>query len=239
MSVVINTNTAASIAANNLGYASSQLTDAINQLSSGSRLADPAEDPGSVGVSLRLTSAADDAGVQNTIDQNQLASLQTADAAINVTGSIVTRISELATMAGDSTKTAGDVTNYNSEFTSLKAELTSLATAAGSTSAVSALTASGATLTGTGMTTSISNAIAAVGSLAASNGASQAKFGFQSQYDSANETNLEAANSAISDVDVAQESTQLARWNVLVQAGTAMLAQANQTSQVALKLLGD
>ncbi len=238
MSVVINTNTAASIAANNLGYASSQLTDAINQLSSGSRLANPAADPGSVGVSLRLTSAAADAGVQSTIDQNQLAALQTSDAAINVTGSIVTRISELATMASDTTKTGGDVTNYNSEFTSLKAELTSLAGAAGSTNAVSALTASGATLTGGTMAASISNAISAVGALAAGNGAAQAKFGFQSQYDAANRTNLEAANSAISDVDVAHESTQLARWNVLVQAGTAMLAQANSTSQIALKLLG-
>ena len=40
------------------------------------------------------------------------------------------------------------------------------------------------------------------------------------------------------DVDVAAESTQLARWNILVQSGTAMLSQANQSSQIALKLLG-
>ncbi|MEN9636304.1 MAG: hypothetical protein RL077_4708, partial [Verrucomicrobiota bacterium] len=40
------------------------------------------------------------------------------------------------------------------------------------------------------------------------------------------------------DVDVAEESTQLARWNILVQAGTSMLAQANQSNQAALKLLG-
>jgi flagellin len=38
-------------------------------------------------------------------------------------------------------------------------------------------------------------------------------------------------------VDVAEESTRLARWNVLVQAGTAMLSQANQSAQTALKLL--
>ena len=49
--------------------------------------------------------------------------------------------------------------------------------------------------------------------------------------------NLEAANSRITDVDVASESTQLARWNVLVQSGTAMLSQANQSAQTALKLL--
>jgi flagellin len=39
-------------------------------------------------------------------------------------------------------------------------------------------------------------------------------------------------------VDVAQESTQLARFNILVQSGTAMLSQANQSAQIALKLLG-
>jgi len=49
--------------------------------------------------------------------------------------------------------------------------------------------------------------------------------------------NLSAANSRMKDVDVAEESTQFARYNILVQAGTAMLAQANATPQTALKLL--
>jgi flagellin len=50
-------------------------------------------------------------------------------------------------------------------------------------------------------------------------------------------TNLEAANSAIRDVDVAEETSQLARTQVLLQAGTAVLAQANQSPQLALTLL--
>jgi flagellin len=49
--------------------------------------------------------------------------------------------------------------------------------------------------------------------------------------------NLSAANSRIKDVDVADESTQFARYNILVQAGTAMLSQANATPQSALRLL--
>ena len=49
--------------------------------------------------------------------------------------------------------------------------------------------------------------------------------------------NLSAANSAIMDVDIAQESTNYAKQNILVQTGTAMLAQANALPQVALKLL--
>ena len=50
--------------------------------------------------------------------------------------------------------------------------------------------------------------------------------------------NLSAANSRIVDVDVAQESTRYAKYNILVQSGTAMLAQANSMPQSVLKLLG-
>ena len=61
--------------------------------------------------------------------------------------------------------------------------------------------------------------------------------GFAGELLAVNKANLEAASSRIVDVDVAAESTQLARWNTLVQAGTAMLAQANQSSQAVLRLL--
>jgi flagellin len=50
--------------------------------------------------------------------------------------------------------------------------------------------------------------------------------------------NLAAANSQITDVDVATESTNYAKYQILVQSGTAMLAQANQNPQSVLKLLG-
>ena len=49
--------------------------------------------------------------------------------------------------------------------------------------------------------------------------------------------NLSAANSRIKDVDVAEESTRFSRYNILVQAGTAMLAQANNSPQSVLRLL--
>jgi len=52
------------------------------------------------------------------------------------------------------------------------------------------------------------------------------------------EENLAAANSRIRDTDIAAVSSEMARNNVLLQAGTATLAQANQMSQLALKLLG-
>lgn len=48
---------------------------------------------------------------------------------------------------------------------------------------------------------------------------------------------LSSANSRIKDVDVAEESTEFARFNILVQAGTAMLSQANASPQTALRLI--
>ena len=53
-----------------------------------------------------------------------------------------------------------------------------------------------------------------------------------------NRTNIEAANSRIKDVDVAIESTNYARNNILVQSSAAMLAQANTMASIALSLLG-
>ena len=52
------------------------------------------------------------------------------------------------------------------------------------------------------------------------------------------EENLAAANSRIRDTDVAQSTSEMARNQVLLQAGTATLAQANQNGQLALKLIG-
>ncbi|HLE13046.1 MAG: flagellin [Bdellovibrionales bacterium RIFOXYD12_FULL_39_22] len=50
--------------------------------------------------------------------------------------------------------------------------------------------------------------------------------------------NLNAANSRIRDVDVAAETAELARKNILIQAGTSVLSQANQFPSIALKLIG-
>ena len=80
-------------------------------------------------------------------------------------------------------------------------------------------------------------AIQNVATMRAQNGAEQSRLGFAAELLTVNKANLEAASSRIMDVDVAEESTQLARWNILVQSGTAMLSQANQSAQTALKLL--
>ena len=54
----------------------------------------------------------------------------------------------------------------------------------------------------------------------------------------ASSESLSAANSRIRDVDVAEETSKMARTQVMMQAGVSVLAQANQAPQIALKLLG-
>jgi flagellin len=102
---------------------------------------------------------------------------------------------------------------------------------------VGVLTATSATNLGVISLTSITTALQNVATFRAQNGAEQSRLGFAGELLTVNKANLEAATSRITDVDVATESTQLARFNILVQSGTAMLAQANQSAQVALKLL--
>jgi flagellin len=83
----------------------------------------------------------------------------------------------------------------------------------------------------------IQTAIQNLATLRANNGAEQSRLTFAADMLAVNKTNLEAANSRILDVDVADESTKLARYNILQQAGTAMLAQANQSTQSILRLI--
>jgi flagellin len=110
-----------------------------------------------------------------------------------------------------------------------------------STNGISLLNTGSASMMATSGAISLANitdAIKNIATMRANNGAEQSRLGFAQELLTANKANLEAANSRITDVDVASESTQLARWNILVQSGTAMLAQANQSSQSALRLLG-
>jgi flagellin len=89
----------------------------------------------------------------------------------------------------------------------------------------------------TGAVATIQAQIQNLATLRANNGAEQSRLSFAADMLSINKINLESANSRIVDVDVAAESSQLARFNILQQAGTAMLAQANQSTQSILRLI--
>ncbi len=95
--------------------------------------------------------------------------------------------------------------------------------------------------TTTSATTALTNVKLAINQLAsdrATVGANQAALNMYHEQLGALKDNMSAANSRIKDIDVAEESTSFAKYNILVQAGTAMLSQANSSSQSVLRLLG-
>lgn len=85
--------------------------------------------------------------------------------------------------------------------------------------------------------TNVKAAIDQISSDRATIGAYQSRLNFTAEQITISKENLTAASSRIQDVDVAEESTQYAKENILVQSGTAMLAQANQMPQSVLRLL--
>lgn len=257
MSVVINTNNAASVASNNLATSSANLQRSLNRLSSGSKIVNPSDDAGGLAVSMKLSAAAKRSSAAANNIGNAISLLQTQDGVLKVTGKILDRMSELATLYADQTKDTNDTAAYSAEFDQLTTQLDNLATEefngttlmtaaldvytteaadGGSSISIATTTFDSSSLAIDGLT-NIKDQIVALGQDRANNGAVQSTLGFAAEVLSVNKSNLEAAASRISDVDVAEESTQLARWNVLVSSGTAMLAQANQSAQSALRLL--
>jgi flagellin len=76
-----------------------------------------------------------------------------------------------------------------------------------------------------------------IASLRAENGGTMSRLSFSDEMISQMKSNMKAALGRIVDVDIAEESTNMAKYNVLTQASAAMLAQANSTTDIALMLL--
>ena len=273
MSVVINTNTPATLASYNLTTTNANLQRSLNRLSSGSRINSAYDDAGGLAVSMKLSASIrrTDATLANV--QNSIAFLQTQDGVIKNADKIVNRMSELATLAQDVTKNDEDRELYNEELQILQQQLNltlsekfngiSLFDAAGSAGSTMTVVTShdgvqtvgitqvdlnsiaaavdlydiGSYTGATAAVSAIQNQIQNLANIRANNGAEQSRLTFAADMLSINKVNLESANSRILDLDVADESTKLARFNILQQAGTAMLAQANQSTQSILRLL--
>ena len=280
--ISINTNSAASAAAYNLGNINTSLQKSLQRLSSGSRINSSSDDAGGLAVSMKLSAAIRRTEATQANVNNSMAFLETQDGVLKTADKLVSRMSELAQLANDVTKSTSDLALYQTEVDTLKSQLSSMmnetfngislfssglvttpATATtlsvvasqdgsqtiGITQAnlgsvgfhVGTASASGINISSTtGAKNAISTVNAAIQNLAqlrAYNGAEQSRLNFASDTLAINKTNLESANSRIIDVDVAEESSKLARFNILQQAGTAMLAQANQSSQSLLRLL--
>jgi len=285
MSVVINTNTSASLASYNLSSTNVNLQRSLNRLSSGSRINSSYDDAGGTAVSMKLSASIRRTEATLANVNNSIAFLQTQDGVLKNADKVLNRMSELAMLATDVTKSTNDLALYNTELTQLKDQLELMlsekfngislfqsGTTAGFDTGTNAANLTVVTShdgdqsflitradlnyisgqVGTDATSGMqintnANATTAVATiqtqiqnlatLRANNGAEQSRLSFAADMLSINKINLESANSRIIDVDVAAESSQLARFNILQQAGTAMLAQANMSTQSILRLI--
>jgi len=287
--ISINTNTASSAAAYNLGNTNVNLQKSLNRLSSGSRINSSADDAGGLAVSMKLSASIRRTEATQANVNNAISLLETQDGVLKTAEKVVSRMSELIQLATDVTKTTTDTALYQTEFSSLQTQLGSLMSEkfngislftagsvdttighndltvvtsqdgtqtiglsqldlgavgayVGTSSAAAINTVTSNTVfqnvtSAAAAVTSVNQAIQNLATLRATNGSQQVRFAFAADMLAVNKTNLEAANGRITDVDIASESANLARLNILQQAGTAMLAQANQSNQSILRLL--
>ena len=274
MSVVINTNTSASLASYNLNNTNVNLQRSLNRLSSGSRINSSADDAGGLAVSMKMSASIRRTEATQANVGNALSFLQTQDGVMKNADKVLNRISELATLAQDVTKSGDDLALYNEEVQVLQEQLNLMLSeqfngidlfstnGAGGAATMTVVTShDGAQTVGitqsdfetlattvdaydvstyagaTAAVAAIQNDIQTLADMRANNGAQQSRLTFAADMLAVNKVNLESANSRIIDVDVATESSNLARWNILQQAGTAMLAQANASTQSILRLI--
>ena len=325
MSLNISTNTAALRAGSYLSKNNALLQRSLDRLASGKKISSPVGDPGSLAVSMKLSSSINRlAGAQNNI-QNALSFLEVQDGMLDTVGKIVDRMSELKGLASqDPMKSAQDRASYNNEFKDLQVQLHDIATmdfngvslfanyqsttvagqygaetefkaqyqdlskdntldiftsgegATGSKVSVhkslllSALTVGNALTIGNTWSTAdnsiastdtskaitfasdsvggtlslgqisvgvISKALENIAFLRAQSGGTQSRLSFNLESLGQQKTNMRAALGRIVDVDIAEESMNLAKYTILNQAAASMLAQANASSDVALMLL--
>ena len=263
--MVINTNVSAIRGTRMLSESSNRLNTVLARLASGSKIVAPQDDAAGLAVSTKFDSQISrNKGVENNLT-SALSYSQTQDGFLQKIGRALDRMSELATLSLDATKSSSDKENYNTEFADLKNYISDIGLkdfngvslfhgtglgvtkdSDGGTWSLNASNLNGSDVTtviGTFTSTTanavstLKTAIESVATHRAKVGANIQRINFtQEQVDILNE-NLSASVSRIKDIDVAEESTQFAKYNILVQSGTAMLAQANMLPQNALRLL--
>lgn len=261
--MVINTNTAAQTGARLLSDSTNALNKSLARLSSGLKIVSPEDDAAGLAVSSRFDAQINRVNAVSTNVSNAISFSQTQDGYLKKIAKALDRMSELSVMAQDVTKSAADVALYQTEFAAQVAFIDDLATkefnsiglldgtdrdvtvdSEGAVFTMVGIDGSAYTLAASNLSTDAAAAQTAVAAMIdtvatdrATVGANISVLGSYNDQLAVLKDNLSAANSRIKDVDVAEESTNFARNNILVQAGTAMLAQANATPQSALRLL--
>jgi flagellin len=252
-------NAQANLAATNIG-----LQRTMARLTSGLRINMSGDDAAGLAVanSHRSTVAVLTQGVRNANDG--LSVLQIKDGALN---NISTLLDRLATLAAQSASASSSVnrTTLDTEFQDVLAEIDREAAVAGLTASagfsvfvssngsngtvggtiaaadgtglgIAALDVTTAANASTALTT-LATAVTTLGSVQASVGTIENRLSYAISLAQSQIVNTQAAESRIRDANIAEESSNLARYQILTQSGISVLAQANQNSAVVLALL--
>jgi flagellin len=266
MPQTINTNITSLNSQRHLNSTQTSLSTSMERLSSGLRVNSSKDDAAGLAIADRMNAQirGTNVAIRNANDGISLA--QTAEGALATVTDALQRMRELAVQAQNGTNGSGDRANLDTEYQQLSAEITRIATqtrfngsaivgsgAGAQTFQIGANNGDTLTITTVAVSTvagdllSASNASTALAAIdtrldtittnRATYGAALSRFGFAISNLAITGENQSAARGRIMDADFAAETANLSRAQILQQAGTAMVAQANQLPQSVLALL--
>jgi flagellin len=264
MSLRINNNVEAFNAHRQLVGTSDKVAKAMERLSSGMRINRAADDAAGLAISEKLRGQIRGLGQAERNTQDGVSLVQTAEGSLNEVHSMLQRVRELAVQYQNGTLSTSDKAAITAEAKQLSDEIERIGTSA-QFNGIKLLDGTNATIsfqvgandgdvisvdtaslggkvgsldvTSTSALADIDAAIGAVSDLRGSFGAVQNRLEHTLNNIRTYQENLTASESRIRDVDMASEMVEFTKNNILQQAGTAMLAQANQSPQAVLSLL--
>ena len=264
MSLRIQNNVEALGAHRNLNNTSDKIAKSMERLSSGYRINRAADDAAGLAISERMRSQINGLAQANRNIQDGVSLVQTAEGNLDEVHSMLQRVRELAVQYKNGTLSSSDQAAIQTEVNQLASEIERIGGSA-KFNGITLLAASGSvtfqvgvndgesitvstislgstlgTFTSLGNSTAISAidaAISSVSSARATFGAVQNRLEHAMSSTQVYQENLTAAESRVRDVDMASEMVELTKNQILQQAGTSMLAQANQAPQSILSLI--
>jgi len=253
---VINTNVNSLTAAASLAVNERNLSTSMERLSTGKRINSAKDDAAGQAIASRMTAQIRglDQAVRNANDG--ISMLQTADGAMEEVSNMLQRMRELAIQTANDTNLSQDLVAMSVEYQALSSEITRInadttwngqelfATATNSfqvgansgdvvTVSITDFALTGSITTIGALDTDIDN----INSYRSALGAGINRLTYAANNALSISTNTSASRSRIVDTDYAKVSAELARTQIVQQAATAMLAQANQGAQSVLALL--
>ncbi|MEO7359802.1 MAG: flagellin [Gemmatimonadaceae bacterium] len=255
----INTNVGALDAARNLFLVQRDVESSMGKLSSGLRINHASDDAAGLAIANKLRTSTRALTVAANNAEQANAMLQIAEGSATQIQRILERQKELYIQRASS-QNNGQTASLDSEYSTLSDEAARIVNSTNFQGAdvfgaslsfkVSDTTASGASTidisialsasdvsAGTSAATDVSSLLDTVNTALGTIGAAQNRLGYAIANIKAAIVNQSAAESTIRDVDMASEMAMFTKNNILAQAGTAMLAQANQSGQSVLSLL--